>query len=108
MEDHFLVFKIVYKTGEDLEVFTFTARCPGCMSLLKGTARQAHTEKLPKADCRVVERHFECGEAAQRRVKGHQDRAVERRTHRTKSSPEEGQTDAPTTTTIIQSKEAPF
>ena len=43
MEEHVPVPKRVYTTREDLEVFGFTARCPGCMSLLKGTARQAHT-----------------------------------------------------------------
>ena len=49
MEEHFPVSERVYKTGEDFEVFGFTSRCPGCMSLLKETARQAHGEKLPKA-----------------------------------------------------------
>ena len=34
----------VCKTREDLEVFGFTARCAGCMSLLPEAARQAHTE----------------------------------------------------------------
>ena len=29
---------------ENLEEFGFAARCPGCMSLLRGTARQAHTQ----------------------------------------------------------------
>ena len=48
MEDHFLVFKRLYTTGEDLEVFGITARCPACTSLLKGTARQAHTENYRK------------------------------------------------------------
>ena len=38
----------VYITREDLEVYGFTARCPGCMSLRKGTARQAHLENCPK------------------------------------------------------------
>ena len=42
MEEHFLVQKGVYITGEDWEVFGFTARCPG------GTARQAHTENCRK------------------------------------------------------------
>ena len=31
-------------TREDLEVFGFTARCLGSISLLKETASQAHTE----------------------------------------------------------------
>ena len=44
MEDHVPVPKGVYMTREDLEVFRFIARCPGCTSLLKFTARQAHTE----------------------------------------------------------------
>ena len=45
MEDHVPVPKRVRITREDLEVFGFTARCLGCMSLLKGTARQARTQK---------------------------------------------------------------
>ena len=43
-EEHVPVPKRVYISREILEVFGFTARCPGCMSLLRGTARQAHTE----------------------------------------------------------------
>ena len=39
-------------------------------------------------------------EAARRRVKKYQVKAAERRTKRTKSSREEGQTDAPPTTTL--------
>ena len=35
-------------TRENLEVFWFTARCAGCTSLLKETARQAHTENCQK------------------------------------------------------------
>ena len=48
MEEHFLVQKRVNVTGEDLEVFGFTARCPRCMSLLSGTARPARTENCRK------------------------------------------------------------
>ena len=48
MEEHVPVQKRLHMTREDLEVFGFTARCPGCMSLLKGTARQAHTEKCQR------------------------------------------------------------
>ena len=43
MEEHFPVPKSVYIRREDLEIFGFTATCPGCMSLLKETARHAHT-----------------------------------------------------------------
>ena len=50
MEDHFLVFKMLYTTGEDLEVFGFTARCPACTSLLKETGETCAHRKLPKAD----------------------------------------------------------
>ena len=45
--EHVVVPKRVYITREDLEVFGFTARCPGCVSLLKMSARQAHTENRP-------------------------------------------------------------
>ena len=50
MEEHVPVPKRVYISREDLEMFGFTAKCPGCMSLLKGAARQAHTEKMSMAD----------------------------------------------------------
>ena len=48
MEEHVPVPKRVYITHEDLEEFGFTARCPGFFFLLKGSARQAHTENCPK------------------------------------------------------------
>ena len=50
MEEHFLVQKGVYITGEDLEVFGFTARCLWCMSLLRGKGETSAHRKLPKAD----------------------------------------------------------
>ena len=86
-------------TREDLEVFGFTAKCPGCMSLLKGTARQAHTE-----NCRM--RIEELLRAAHRRVNEYQDTAAERGTIRAKSTLEEGQTDPPTSTTSSSSSNA--
>ena len=73
MEEHFPVPKRVYKTSEDLEVFKFTARCRGRVSLLMGTARQAHTENRRR---RIEEE----AEAAQRRVKEYQDKAAARGT----------------------------
>ena len=44
MEEHVWVPKRVCTSRENLEEFGFTARCPGCTSLLRGTTRQAHTE----------------------------------------------------------------
>ena len=79
MEERVLVPKGVYITCEDLEVFGFTARCPGCVSLLKGAARQAHT-----ANCRRRIEEEPRGtlkaEAANMRAKDNQDKAAERRT----------------------------
>ena len=83
-------------TQHDLEVFGFAARFPGCMFLHKETARHAQTENCS----RRIEgelRGTVKAEAAKRRVREFQDRAAERRTKRTKSSLEEGQTNAPTT-----------
>ena len=37
-------------TREDLEVFGITAKCLGCISLLKGTARTSAHRELSKAD----------------------------------------------------------
>ena len=44
MEEHVSVPKRAYISREDIGTFGFTARCLGCLSILKGTARQAHTE----------------------------------------------------------------
>ena len=43
-EEHVPVPKRVYISRKNLKEFRFTVRCPGCMSLLRRTARQAHTE----------------------------------------------------------------
>ena len=40
IEEHVLVPKRLRTTREDLEVFGFTARCPGCLSLIKATASE--------------------------------------------------------------------
>ena len=58
-EEHVPVPKRVYISRENLEEFGFTARCPGCMSLLRGTARQAHYRKLSKANRGGAEGHSE-------------------------------------------------
>ena len=44
MEEHVSVPKRAYISLEDVETCGFTARCLGGLSLLKGTARQAHTQ----------------------------------------------------------------
>ena len=48
-EEHVPIPKRVYISRENLEEFGFTARCPGCVSLLRGTARQAHTESCRRS-----------------------------------------------------------
>ena len=71
-EEHVPVPKRVYTSRENVEGFGFTARCPGCMSLLRGTARQAHTEKLLKANRGGAEGHSEGtrGDETHERVPG--------------------------------------
>ena len=49
MEEPVPVPKRVYKTSEDLEVFKFTSRCRGRVSLLMVTEKSAHRKPL-KAD----------------------------------------------------------
>ena len=73
---------------ENLEEFGFTTRCPGCMSLLRGTARQAHTENCRR---RIEEelKGTAKAHAATRRMKVYQDRAAEKGTKRTKADQEE-------------------
>ena len=86
-EEHVPVPKRVYISRENLAEFGFTARCPGCMSLLRGTARQAHTEncrrRLEEAPKGTAKAH-----AAMRRMREYQERAAEKGTKRTKSDQE--------------------
>ena len=44
-EEHIPVPKREKITRENSDKFGFTARCPGCMSLHRGTGGQAHREK---------------------------------------------------------------
>ena len=83
MEEHVPVPKRVYKTREDLEVFKFTARCRGRVSLLMGTARKTHTENRRR---RIEEalRSTVKAKAPQRRVKEDQDKAAARGTQHKK------------------------
>ena len=87
-EEHVPVPKRVYTSRENLDEFGFTARCPGCMSLLRGTARQAHTKKCRR---RLEEelKGTAKAHAATRRMKEYQDRAAEKGTKRTKADQEE-------------------
>ena len=64
-EDHETVPRKVYITKEDLETHGYTAKCPGCISILRGTARQAHIE----ACRRRVEKELEGTEKARRAKK---------------------------------------
>ena len=43
-EDHTPVPRRLYIQKADLEKVGYTAGCPGCISMLRGTARQAHSE----------------------------------------------------------------
>ena len=49
-EEHVPVWKRVYISRENFEEFGFAARCPRCMSFLRGTARQAQDGELSKAN----------------------------------------------------------
>ena len=89
------VSKRAYMSREDLETFGFTARCIGCLSIFKGTARQAHTKGFRRRIEGEMPDTVEA-EAVQRRVKEYQDKAVERATKRTESSREETQVDTST------------
>ena len=89
-EEHVPLPKRVYRSRENVGEFGFTARCPGCVSLLRGTARQAHTENCR----RRIEEELKStakADAATRRTKEYQDRAAEKGTKRTKTDQEEGQ-----------------
>ena len=74
-EEHVPIPKRVCISRENLEEFGFTARCPGCVSLLRGTARQAHTESCRR---RIEEelKGTAKAHAATRRMKEYQDRAL--------------------------------
>ena len=88
-EERVPVPKRVCTSRENLEEFGFTARCPGCTSLLRGTARQAHTESCRR---RIEEELKGTAEAhaAIRRMKEYQDTAAEKGTERTKAGQEAG------------------
>ena len=74
MEEHVRVPKRVCTSRENLEEFGFTARCPGCTSLLRGTTRQAHTENCRRR-VEVELKGAAKADAAMRRMKEYQDRA---------------------------------
>ena len=106
-EEHVPVPKRVSMSRENLEEFGFTARCLGCTSLLRGTARQAHTENCR----RRVEAELKGtakADAAMRRIKEYQDRAAAKGTKRTKTSQEEGhQQHEPEKATARMEEDAP-
>ena len=88
-EEHVPVPKRVDISCGNLEEFGFTARCPGCMSLLRGTARQAHTENCRR---RIEEelKGTEKADAATRRMKEYQDKAAAKGARRMWTRQEEG------------------
>ena len=44
VEDHVKIPRAVFIKEKDLEEFGFTKGCPGCVAVMRGTTRQAHTE----------------------------------------------------------------
>ena len=90
IEEHVPVPKRVYMPREDLEVFRFTARSAECLSLLKETVRQTHTENCRKRFEEELRSTIQA-DAAQRRVKEYQDKAAARRTKRTNTNLENQQ-----------------
>ena len=85
-EEHVQVPKRMYITREDQEGFGFTARCPGCMSLHKGTSRQVQTENVRR---RIEEELCEGGGSTKARegISGQRNRDG----NETKSIREDGQ-----------------
>ena len=73
MEEHVSVSKRACISREDIETFGFTARCIGCLSIFKGTARQAHTKGCRRRIEGEMPDTVEA-EAVQRRVKEYQTR----------------------------------
>ena len=74
-----------------MEMFGFTARCPGCMSLLKAMARRAHTENCRRRIESVMRGTVKAGSSTKAR-EGISGKSSEKG---------KGQTDAPTTTTTM-------
>ena len=74
-EEHVPVPKRAYISRENLEEFGFTSRCLECMSLLRGIARQGHTENCRR---RIKEelKGTAKAHAATRRMIEYQDRAA--------------------------------
>ena len=96
MEERVPVPKREYVSREDLVIFGFTASFLGCVSMFKGAARQAHTENRQRIE---VESHRDGGSTTEWRMRASFDKAVERRTKRTRSRPGEMRTDTTTTPT---------
>ena len=86
-EEHVPVPRRMAITKQNLEDHGYTVGCPGCVSILKGTARQMHTEgcrrrieKAMKSDPRLME--------ATRRAGEYLERAEERREDKRKRTEE--------------------
>ena len=67
----------VYIKKDDLETFGYTVGCPGCISILKGTARQAHSEACRK---RMEEKlkGTERSKVVERRVDEYLEKAIKK------------------------------
>ena len=89
MKEHVRAPKRVHITREDLEEIRVHGEMSGCLSLLRRTSREAHTENCRK---RIEDelRGTASATAAQRRLKEYQDKVAERGTKRTKTNLEEG------------------
>ena len=66
-EDHRRVPRRAYLTKGDFEEYGFTMRCPGCISILKGTTRQAHSEHCRRRMETELEGHDKVKEAGKRK-----------------------------------------
>ena len=75
MEEHVLVPKRVYVSGENSGEFGITARCSGCTSLRRGAARQAHSENCRRRIDAELKGTVKA-DAAMRRTKEYQDTAA--------------------------------
>ena len=64
-EGHEVIPRKVYISKADLEIHGYTVGCPGCKSMLRGTARQGHNEACRKR----VEKELEGSDKAQRAKK---------------------------------------
>jgi len=76
-EEHVAMPRRIYIKKDDLEKHGYMVGCPGCVSILKGTARQAHSEACRKR-METELKNTDRSKAAERRVDEYLEKAIKK------------------------------